>query len=249
MSKKFLLAAGLICSLKAYTTFYTYTVKMDYREYQNGVVIDRDYTKLGKMLGIGILYKNNEYSAFRFYIKGEYAAGNSIYDGETWGGTPLNNLQKNTYIYNIEGGVGLHGTYFILGYRFWDRGKSDYPGDYDEQYYWPYIGIKYTFVLGNSQMALIPSISYESAINPKLKAQLYGGITYDLGATNGLNLELPFYYRINDFLLKVYYRYQYWHILPSDIVPIVTNSGVIYTQEPESKTRNQYFGLGVVYNF
>jgi hypothetical protein len=56
--KKLLLIVMIVFSY-ASTEFYTYSLKLNYKEYVNGKVIDRDYSKLGDILGIGIKYTNH----------------------------------------------------------------------------------------------------------------------------------------------------------------------------------------------
>lgn len=246
--KKFIALTISANAAFAYVSFWTYSLKLNYKEYQNGVVIDRDYSNLGDIIGIGMKYKNH-FENLKIYLKGEYAAGKSVYVGQTWNRVPITDTQNNFYLWNVESGFGNRGFYLILGYRYWNRGKSDSPSDYDEDYYWGYYGIKYTFSWEFKKILFAPSVSYFSALNPKMTAKLYGTHTYDLGNTDGANVILPFYYKEGNLAFKIYYKWEYWHIRPSNIVVIQTDTKTLYTQEPESITENQYFGLGVVYSF
>jgi len=246
MIKKFFIFIGVLCF--AYQDFYTYSIKMDYKEYVNGSVIDRDYTDFGDLIGIGYKFEKLK-GKYSYFIKGEFAYGSSYYEGATWGGEPVYAKQDDVYILNIEGGFGFRYFNFILGYREWQRGKSDNPGDYNEIYYWPYLGVRYRYEFYFENIAFMPEISYQTAISPKMKAELGNEPTLELGDTDGIRVELPLIVKKDNLYFKFFYRYQYWHINRSDTEILILNGDIYEIYEPESLTRNQYFGIGMLFKF
>ena len=223
---------------------YTYSVKLNYKEYVNGNVIDRDYSSFSDILGVGVKYSDRFY-----YLKGEYASGRSTYEGSNTNGDYLKNRQNGVYILNVEGGIGNY-FYLIFGYRKWNRGKSDYVGDYNEVYYWKYWGIKYAYPFKFEDGSFIPEAGYRLAIDPKMKAELGSGAVFNLGVTSGTFIELPFIFKYNNNLsFKFFYRYEAWLINPSDEKEITIDNKTYIMFEPESFTQNQYLGVGLVWNF
>jgi len=232
--------------LFAQTQFYTYTVIMDYKEYVNGAVIDKDTTNFGELNGIGVEYTKKD--RINLKLKMEFAYGTSTYDGATWGGTPVTNKQDDVYIFNAEAMVGKI-FYIGLGYRLWNRGTSSNPGDYNEKYYWPYFAIKYDYPFVTKNFAFVPSITYQTALSPKMKVELGNNPVLDLGATDGYNINLPLYFKTKKVVWYLFYRYQYWHISKSDDAVLKVGNTINVIYEPESETRNQYIGAGIVLNF
>ncbi|WP_457562137.1 hypothetical protein [Caminibacter pacificus] len=247
MNKLFLTALASTY-LFAQTEIYTYTVFMDYREYENGSVIDKDYTNFGDLNGIGIFYKSKT-KPLKFTLRAEFAGGESTYEGSTWDGTPLKNRQSGVYIFNFESGVGVNYFFLTLGYREWNRGKSNYSGDYDEKYYWPYFGIRYDYHFFFNNFAFNPKISYQAAISPKLKVYLGNDPVLNLGYTDGAYIDLPLYFKTGNTVWYIFYKYQYWHISKSDYAVLQTSTNRTLIYEPESITRNQYLGAGFVFRF
>jgi len=243
--KVFLLIIASI--LFAQTKFYTYTIFMDYREIVNGGVIDKDSTKFGQLNGIGVEYM--KFSNVDYMLRAEYAYGSSLYEGQTWGGTPISHTQNGVYILNLEAAAGKRSFFFTLGYREWNRGCSDSSGDYDEKYYWPYFGVMYYYRFVSDNFAFTPKFSYQQAISPKLKVYLGNAPTLDLGSTSGMYIDLPVYFKTHNVTWFVFYRYQYWHINRSNSALLKTSSFSTYIYEPESITQNQYVGVGVTYKF
>ncbi len=244
----FFLILGTLVFAKS-LNIYTYTLFLDYKEYQNGAVIDKDYSNGAEILGAGIEYRDN-LDKFYYSLKFEGSYGSSTYEGATWDGQPLKNKNHGFYLYNLKADMGVRYLFLSLGYREWNRGKSSYQGDYDEVYYWGYWGIKYEYPFIAQNFAFIPQISYLMAINPKLKVKLGNSPTLDLGDTIGRNLVLPLFIKYNDSLaFNVYYRFEYWHISRSKTYPLFLDGKTYYIYEPESETKNQYVGIGLLYKF
>jgi hypothetical protein len=234
--------------LFTYHDIYFYNITLDYKEYVSGRVIDKDYTNFGDLLGVGYKFEKN-YNRISYFVRIEFAAGESNYKGSTWDGTPVSTRQKGVYIFNTEGGAGFRNFNLVLGYREWKRGKSDFEGDYDEVYYWPYFGVRYKYEFYFKNFAFLPEFGYQMAINPKMKVKLGNQPVLDLGETQGYKLEFPLIFRKDNFYFKVFYRYQFWHINRSDYEYLIVGSNKYVIYEPESITANQYFGIGLLYKF
>jgi hypothetical protein len=231
----------------ANTEFYTYSIKLNYKEYVNGNVIDKDYSHFGNILGLGIKY--SDIYIFNYYLKGEISGGKSYYIGEDIGGNPVTAEQNDFYLFNLEAGVGKY-FYFLAGYREWNRGKSNNPGDYDEKYYWSYLGFKYTYKFDFNKFYFYPEAGYTFAIDPKIKVKLGNEPVLNLGNTTGGFVEAPFYYKYNNNIeIKIFYKYEYWHINESNIDYLIINNNKYPIFEPESITENQYIGIGVIIKF
>jgi hypothetical protein len=231
--------------------YYLYSVNVDYKEYDdNGVYLDGESSSFGMLNGLGVKFSDKK-NVF-YYLKGEYAYGNTDYDGRTWGGIPLSYRENNVYLYTLEGGIHPFNNpyYMAFGYRFWNRGKSDYAGDYNEQYYWPYFGMGYDYVFKLQDTYVTADFAYQRAVDPKLETDFGSGAKLDLGLTEGLKFQVGGYFKIKrNVFFSVMYRYQFWHINRSASVNVNYNGRVISIHEPESYTRNQYLGAGVLYRF
>ncbi|NPA11073.1 MAG: hypothetical protein GXO62_02400 [Epsilonproteobacteria bacterium] len=241
---------ALLCAVSALFAYeinpYFFSVVENYKEYYNGAVIDKDTNSFGDMFGVGVRAKfgcNNWKHTLTF----EYASGESTYDGATQDGEKIKTNQDGVEIYNFSYETGYRGFPLsaVVGYRLWKRGKSRYEGDYDEDYKWPYIGAKLSFEYKISSFRMIPQFVYQKAINPQLKVYVGNNPDVALGDTDGYKFELPIYYNVRNYEFFAFYRYQYWHIKESDPSLIVIDNQAMPIFEPESKTKNQYLGVGV----
>ncbi len=224
-------------------SYYFFSIKEDYKEYQSGSVIDRDYSSFGDINGIGIKYIKNYYYS-QLYLKIEGSYGESTYDGAYQDGTPVKFHQNDVQIYNFNAGIYSKPYLLELGYRFWNRGNSDDEGNYDEQYYWPYfsLGIKNFFYFNSFSIDYY--LKYNFAISPKLKVYLGNNPTIDLGATSGFETQIGFNKKLNyDYSIGIFYRFVYWHINRSKSVNLYYEGKTYQIYEPESETRNQYLGI------
>jgi len=245
---KFTTSLMLCTSLFASTHIYMYSPVIDYREYKNGAVLDKDSSDFGDMAGVGIYYISRT-RPLKFTLRFEFAAGESVYEGSTWDGKPLKTTQNGVHLFNFESALGMNYFFLTFGYREWKRGKSNYIGDYDEKYYWTYLGIRYDYIFYFKNAAFTPQISYQTAISPKMKVYLGNKPELKLGDTEGAYINLPLYFKYKEFVWFVFYKYQYWHISKSDFAILQTNNSRTMIYEPESITKNHFFGLGIVVNF
>ncbi len=231
--------------------FYAFTVNSSYEEFDSrGNFVDGDYSDYGELNGIGV--KLNSKNGVYYYLKGEFSYGSGTYNGSTWGGVPLIVKKDDVFLLSFEGGFFPYNTpfYISLGYRYWNRGESGYPGDYNEKYYWPYFGVGYHYLLKFGKFYFSTDVGYQYALNPLLKAELAGGIVLHLYDTEGLKFEAEAYFKIEEnLMISFMYRYQFWHIGGSASENVLLNSQNVQVYEPESYTRNQYIGAGVLYKF
>jgi hypothetical protein len=220
------------------------TLEMNYKEIKNNKVIDRDYSKPFEINGIKIkaITKKDEFSFL-------FIGGNSAYNGALNDGTPIKNRQKGVYIFNFEWlrKIGFFGINF--GYRFWNRGKSDSIYDYNEQYYWYYMGANAFYPFKYKNILFFPKIYWNMALNPQLKVYLGNEPTINLGFTRGYGVLLPLYFHYKRFIFSLFYRYNHWHISKSENVNLYLNGNIYQIYEPESITDNQYLGIGVLIRF
>ena len=242
-------------NLYAYNVELMYsTLKFDYKEYQNSSVIDQEDSSFSDLTGINFSL-SQDINRFKLKLDFEYNKGHTQYTGSTWGGKPLKLTENNSYLYNTrlignyalfndETTLGI-GKFYLsggLGYRYWNRGKSDYVGDYDEKYKWKYwlIGASINDKFNKFDFDL--NFYYHKAISPTLRAELGKGYTFDLGKTSGYRLEIPIRYHLSqNYGVMVKYIYDYWKINKSNTI-----DGIY---EPDSKTKNKYLNLGFYYNF
>jgi hypothetical protein len=132
-------------------------LKFNYKEYEENKVIDSEANKISDLPGINIKYitpfnnyiflgLNLEYNKGKTKYSGAYlennqnvsAEENNVYILNTSAFLKIRFLNfSNDYEYNNDG------MYFNvgLGYRYWNRGKTDISGDYNEKYKWPYYSV------------------------------------------------------------------------------------------------------------
>jgi hypothetical protein len=238
-------------------------LKTNYKEYKNSEVLDSESSKYLDMKGLTLdVYKDFE-SKNRVVLGIEYNMGSTTYNGSTWGGTPLEFKRKNSYLLNskilyesflktYEYSSYIEKMYFDLGvgYRYWNRGKSDYAGDYDERYKWPYFIIGFSATETFSKFDYETSFFYHRAVSPEMDADLGSGATFDLGKTDGYRFELPIRYHLaTNYGITFKYTYDYWKIGKSDSESVTFSDGNYLVYEPDSKTKNQYLNLGIYLNF
>jgi len=231
--------------------YYLLTVKVNYKEYaDSGKFLDSESSSYSDMKGIGVRYDADE--KIKYFLKGEYVYGSTVYSGSTWDGTFLSEKTNNVYIYNLQLGVyPFKNPYYIsLGYRFWNRGKGDYSGDYNEKYYWHYASFGYAYKFIYAKNSICVDFEYQYAFDPKLNADLGEGVKVDLGVTDGIKFRIQDSYKYSEnVILSISYKYQLWHINRSDTVNVNIDGVSIPIYEPESYTRNQYLGIGFIYKY
>ena len=252
MKKLLFLSAATLLFSNSLTISYS-ALKLDYKEYQNEQVLDSETSDFTDLNGLKINLSIQNFLEANF----EYNRGTSYYKGTLWDKTPISATDENVYLINsnilVKQGTGARGLSALMGmgYRYWERGKSKYEGDYYEEYRWPYYFLGFDYRLKNYQIETALQLSYQIAINPQLDIDLNQQITLNLGATYGYNIKIPFkYYLTREYGIAFEYQYDYWKINESDKVPVTTSDNKTFNiYEPESETKNQYITFGFFYNF
>ena len=237
-------------------------LKMDYTEYGNG----GEYLDSQKsaIVGVEVLYgielgdgldTYNGGDSSRVEFSGNYLKGKSDYDGFLFNastGVRVSTYKSTTDMEIVEAKIRYIetkstsnydvGIFTSLGYRYWKRDMSGDPYGYLEEYKWAFgdIGLKVGIYDGNWKMEFIGA--YQRAFKPTLYAGTNGGMSFDLGTTDGYNIEIPLKYNIADgYDVEVAYEYDYWEIGKSNTV-----NGFY---EPDSKTKNQVIKIGLVFRW
>ena len=262
MTKR-LLALTLVSSiLFSFETEILFSaIKFNYVEKENGKFLNSETCSYSKYPGI--IFSITEKNEFLYNISIEYNKGETTYIGSTWGGTPLKSISKNSFLYNLSlkigylfyedktnlGTIGKVYPVIGIGYRFWNRGKSNYIGDYDEEYSWKYFLIGSIFDIDMSIYSFGLNIQYQQGIDSKLKADLFNGLTFKL-KTKGYKIEVPLKIELyNNYGITLKYVYDYWKVTDStkEIITVGNENYIVY--EPNSETKNNYLSIGIYYNF
>ncbi len=242
--KKITVSIGFLSILFANNlNFYTFTLKENYQEVLGGNVIDKDYSNFGDMYGIGVEYEKYIQNIILSF-NGEYSSGQKIYKGAKQDGTSIKVRVNNSYLYNLNTAVNFNPYYIKIGYRFWNRGNSNAPGDYNEKYYWTYVagGLNYRFFV--NKMFIKTNIQYQYAFNPQLKIYLGNKPVISLGNTNGFMGKVDLGYSLSkNYTIGINYKYDFWHIHHSKPFILILNNQPTVIFEPESYTKNQYLGV------
>jgi hypothetical protein len=188
-----------------------------------------------------------------------YAQGSSDYDGFVSDGSSSMPYKGTTDVKLYTGELRLaaekprndYTMYAFMGggYRHWQRNLDNRDGyGYDEAYKWLYLliglGTRWSPV---PTWSIGVSVHYQHAIRPKLDASLDGGVSFNLGKTNGFHLDIPLTWNITrQFYLQGNYACDYWDIGASGIAYGSSGQGYF---EPQSTTKNQIVSLRIGYDF
>jgi hypothetical protein len=167
-------------------------LKTNYKEYQGSNVLDGDHSSYSDMVGADIdIYQYFDSNRDRLFVGIEYNEGSTTYNGQTWGGKSLTLKENDTFVFNsrliyesylntYEFESYIEKMYFDygVGYRYWDRGLSNYPGDYREKYKWPYFILGFTATERFAKFDYETTFIYHRAISPEMEADLGNGIIY-----------------------------------------------------------------------
>jgi hypothetical protein len=214
----------------------------------------------GWLPGIYLSYDYKEPSNIYIKLYGNYADGNLTYDGATFSGTPMS-FDHSMSFFKFEGDIGYTNAineklllipYTGYGYRYWRRGETENISGalfIKEQYTWSYIPVgvrvdykmddKWTiganaavhFMFGGKMTA------YFSEVNSALP-----DVDFDLGDKPAYYFEIPVSYKYDqNWSFVGTFWYEYSEIGKSDTV--------YGLYEPDSKTNQYGFSLGVAYSF
>lgn len=148
----------------------------NYQETSNGSVLDKETGSI-PMISLGASsISGNPQGGLYWRIQGRYARGNTAYDGQTLGGTPVQTTTANT-IFDIDGrlgfatGIGRHMAlipYFELGEHHWRRNVGSGQGAGGIEHYTNgYLG---------------GGLLWEIALNRRWVLALHGMAGYTFGA-------------------------------------------------------------------
>jgi hypothetical protein len=234
---------------------------MHYKEIVNKDTLDEDYGYIDGFYLEATYRDNNHWQLL--YGKPFIQAYFRRFEGElTYSGS----TQLGPFKYEEENEISRYGIrfgayrdffedvelfwYFDIGRRVWNRGKNQIISGvltYLEKYHWIYYGIgggiNYPF---SPRITMGLDLSCLSTANPKMKAYLYEGATFELENVYGFDVKIPIRYRLMknvSFDLTPYFTY--WNIDASDPETI---SGVGYF-EPDSRTHIEGVLVGLTCYF
>ena len=231
-------------------SFFVSGNKIDYKEFYNSQVLDSEKSQFGDMKGFKISSEINR-DKLSLLLSFKYLKGNTIYDGSSWDNKKASFKESGVFIYQTKMDIGYNLISNIniiggIGYRLYNRGKSNNINDYNEKYKWKFYEIGLSIDKRfNKIFAGIKGL-YHKAINPILEAEFFGGVTYKLGKTDGYSLIIPVGYQFNkNWSFVAQYDYEYWKSNKSSIINLANRA----TFEPTSKTKNSYINVGFRYSF
>ena len=221
-----------------------------YLEYEEKDVMEED----GWLYGIVGRYIYHGSNNFMFETSVNYVFGELKYDGETWGGTPV---EEDADDWIIEGRVLFGGDYRInnnnavtfftgVGYRYWND-EIDAPGGYEReiQYWYLPIGIKTISSLNNSWTCGM-SIEYDLFLSGEVKSHLSDidpslndpKNDQDFGDGYGIKFSLKFDKKLTgDAGVSIEPYITYWDIDKSDTATLTYYGTPIgYGFEPANET-------------
>jgi hypothetical protein len=214
----------------------------------------------GWLPGIYLSYDYKKPSNIYIKLYGNYADGNLTYEGETFSGRPLS-FDHSMSFFKFEGDIGYTNAineklllipYTGYGYRYWRRGETETISGAQfikEQYTWSYIPVgvrvdykmdeKWTIGANAAVHFMFGGImtAYFSEVNSALP-----DVDFDLGNKPAYYFEMPVSYKYDqNWSFMGTFWYEYSEIGKSDIV--------YGLYEPDSKTNQYGFSLGVAYSF
>ena len=221
-----------------------------YLDYEEDDLMEED----GWLYGIVGRYIYHGSNNFMFETSANYVFGELEYDGETWGGTPVE-ADADDWIIECRGLFG--GDYRInnnnavtfftgVGYRYWND-EIDAPGGYEReiQYWYLPIGIKTISSLNNSWTCGM-SIEYDLFLSGEVKSHLSDVHPYlndlkndqDFGDGYGIKFSLKFDKKLtSDAGVSIEPYITYWDIDKSDTATLTYYGTPIgYGYEPANET-------------
>ena len=265
MLKKVILGVVLASSMLLAKVNMEYSINavgmsMDYKEYQNGNLLDSESSGYSDLTGAEFQYNyiikdagKADYNNIAFKVM--VLRGNTKYIGSpldsnlSYGsltGTTSNQIYdldldfahtyQQTHNYKVIISLGL-------GYRFWRRELS---AQQVEDYEWyslrPSLAFSYTYRGFN----ISPRLEYQYGIRPRMSTT---GIAeeFKLASANIIQVSIPLEYAMNQrFSLYGAYTYQYQKIEESNIVYDSSGTGYL---EPDSKAYNKYIKFGIIFKY
>jgi len=229
----------------------------NYKEYYKGDVIDKE---TGWLKGIRLHEEDTALRVINERLDMYFLWGDTDYDGvvintETGETTPYSSTTSNRLFYGraslghkfqVESEKGWKFEIWPavdVGFRYWRRELDTYT----EHYYWWFWGPSLEVGVQKGKFHLDTEVWYSKAMNPRLKADFGDASgTVDLGDTYNWGISLRGEYDISKRLFAyAQYTYSYTKIDQSDPEEI---GGVTFI-EPESKTKENFIGIGIGWRF
>lgn len=266
--KYWIVCVPLITSLYAQDTVSEFKLSfieesMDYREYENGTLLDSEQSSFGDLYGINVVYSyflkiaEEDFSQIELCytsMKGETAYRGSLLGSDKGYGSIKSTSKASIvdaalrYSYHYElshdfdlfGGVGF-------GYRSWTRTLS---ASQEEIYKWyslrPFIGFEYALT---SLWSLEFNGEYQYGINPVM--EYVGGVQdFNLGGADIMQLGGTINYAITpSFVIFFQGIWEVQEIKKSDVHNELIGGTYKPVLEPDSTAHNEYilFGLKLRY--
>ena len=210
-------------------------LKFNYNEYStNGTWLDSetngDFDIDGGFIKYNFDLKPLEKYNQKIELWYRYHEGSTKYDGDvqslgtktltSYTGTTLNYLIHGHARYKIYTPVKKDevGLFVGIGHRYWDR---EIQGRYGllERYTWNYGEVGINGLWYDKEFFTGFELSYQKAIEPKMKAYFNGGMKFDLGNVDGYKLKVPFGYEVNkNYKISLVYMQDIWNIEKSNVV-------------------------------
>lgn len=248
---------SLVMGASLYASQYSFsmsadTTKFDYAETGSTGLLDTETNDFGAITGYTL---NLEPRWNGFYIGGSYARGNTDYIGGTNLNPSYGSHRTTTQNTITDYSAGFKSTAVIdprmeipikfgLGYRGWLREiqSTATVSGYDELYEWGYfdfgIGLHY---MPSPNVSVGIDTNYRKAYNAQMYENWHG-YTFKLKDVYGYKITVPIEYTLTPSISSfVMYNYEYWSIGASDAI------GGYY--EPDSKTKNEIFSIGLKFRF
>lgn len=231
-----------------------------YEEYIDEVTLDSEKTIGNNYLSGAAIEGRKKFGKVVASIYGDFFTGNLRYSGATWDGEPLTfDASHNTYDVNL----GLEIPYFPnrnfvitlpvakVGYHRWDRATdaNTRPGDYEEVYSnWFLaggVGMGYNildrvYLSGNVLLGL--TLDAQMVADP-MPPMIITSQTFDLDSKpyyeGNLQADISLTQRLFASLFLKYTQFEYGKSHGNDY----------YIYEPDSRTKDLKFGIGIKYSF
>ena len=226
-------------------------LNFNYEELNGEKIINSETSGFNKIAGINFKTEFKIKQSFTLGASFEYSLGKAVYDGQTNSGKKLNYEHSGLYLFQPEIYIKkdlMIDFYTItprfgIGYRYWERGKGNFEGDYDETYKWSYwfMGVEANSdITKKLNVGII--LNYQRAFSAEMVDYAGEINSFDLQRVDGISIVVPARYTISPkYAIIAEYKYDFWDIEGSSGVYDNILQKTYY--EPPSETKNQYISL------
>ncbi len=189
-------------------------------------------------------------------LDGELLLGRTDYDGQTWGGTPVE-ATTSDWIARLEGRYLSFRQAPVspaigLGVRHWEQNLGG-AGGYRRSHTYYYVPLGVRIGSGDPERLLRPTLylGYRGLLGGTVKSQLSDVHPSNEDAENnltdgyGLVAELSSTFRVNDRLWHLALVARYWEMEPSELESVEIGGTRIRVYEPYNETRMIGLQVGV----